>query len=307
MYRHILRPCALSITVAIGLALAGSPMLLPVEAQSSMVGIQNYVFRPGTMTVPVGATVTWTNNDPFAHTTSSDSGVWDSGPLNPGASFSHTFTTAGVFSYHCHIHPFMQGTIVVGSAPPVTAPAVSVQPSTVIVGSTAIATGRGFTPANWAFAFWRRPDGTSHGIWVFTDGIGTFSFALGFAPRHGTGTELVTAFDLATGRWAPFSPVSVIPGPVSAVGQLIATINPVANGGTTTIVGSGFAPNSRLVVQWRRPDGTVGTATVMASATGTFALPFLVDPRHGCGPRAFTAFNLSGGMVSSRFVLNVVC
>lgn len=70
-------------------------------------------FAPATLTVPVGTTVTWTNNDVTAHTTTSDNGVWDSGTLNPGASYSFTFMTKGTFGYHCTIHSFMKGTVVV--------------------------------------------------------------------------------------------------------------------------------------------------------------------------------------------------
>ena len=48
-----------------------------------------------------------------SHTTTSDSGLWNSGTLAPGAHFTHKFNKAGSFSYHCSIHPFMTGTIVV--------------------------------------------------------------------------------------------------------------------------------------------------------------------------------------------------
>jgi plastocyanin len=112
-----MRQLFLATTVALGFVLAGGPSAQPAHAQTSVVTIQNYAFYPATMTIPVGATVTWMNHDAVAHTTSSDSSVWDSGVLNPGASFSHTFTMPGVFPYHCHIHPFMYGTIIVGSVP----------------------------------------------------------------------------------------------------------------------------------------------------------------------------------------------
>jgi hypothetical protein len=184
---------------------------------------------------------------------------------------------------------------------------VSVQPSTVVVGSTALVSGTGFTPRNWAFAFWERPDRTSNGIWVFTSGAGMFSFTLGFAPRHGTGTELVTAFDWATRRWAPFTAVSVVPGPIVSTGRLSASPNPVLNGGRTTIFGSGFTPNSQVLVQWRRPDGSMGMVTVFTNTAGVFAFSFTADPRHGCGPRIFTAFDLARRSASPPFVLSVVC
>jgi plastocyanin len=75
--------------------------------------IQNYAFAPASLTVPVGTTVTWTNLDSAPHTATSPSGAWDSGNLDQGESFSHTFAEAGSFDYHCSYHPNMTGTIVV--------------------------------------------------------------------------------------------------------------------------------------------------------------------------------------------------
>jgi len=80
---------------------------------ATAVSIANFAFQPASLQVAVGATVTWTNADSTAHTVTSDTGAFDSGPLAPGASFSQTFTTAGTFTYHCQIHPFMTATIVV--------------------------------------------------------------------------------------------------------------------------------------------------------------------------------------------------
>jgi len=84
----------------------------PAGAAES-VAIQNLAFQPGTLTVPVGTTVTWTNNDSTQHTVTADDGSFDSGVLQQGATFSQTFTTAGTFSYHCNIHSSMTGTITV--------------------------------------------------------------------------------------------------------------------------------------------------------------------------------------------------
>jgi plastocyanin len=90
---------------AIGAASAGSPQ------GSSAVRIANFAFNPPATTVAIGQTVTWTNADMVAHTTTSDTGAWNSGPLQPGATFSQTFTTPGTFAYHCMIHPNMVGSI----------------------------------------------------------------------------------------------------------------------------------------------------------------------------------------------------
>jgi len=69
------------------------------------VSISDFVFSPSTISVKVGTTVTWTNNGPSAHTTTSDGGVWDSGTLGAGVTFQHTFMQTGTFGYHCTIHP----------------------------------------------------------------------------------------------------------------------------------------------------------------------------------------------------------
>ena len=82
------------------------------SAQAS-VTISDFQFTPPSVTVKVGGTVTWTNNGPSTHTVTADDGSFDSGNLNAGKTFSHTFQTAGTFSYHCSIHPFMKAEVVV--------------------------------------------------------------------------------------------------------------------------------------------------------------------------------------------------
>jgi plastocyanin len=77
------------------------------------VKIDNFVFGPQTITVPVGATVTWTNRDDIPHTSVSTEGVFKSKVLDTDEKFSYTFTKAGTYSYYCTIHPKMTGQVVV--------------------------------------------------------------------------------------------------------------------------------------------------------------------------------------------------
>jgi amicyanin len=82
---------------------------------TTSVDIKEFAFGPQSITVKVGATVTWTNDDQDPHTVTSQSG---NGPLksqtlNNGDTFKYTFTKAGTFDYLCTIHPFMTGTVVV--------------------------------------------------------------------------------------------------------------------------------------------------------------------------------------------------
>jgi plastocyanin len=100
---------------AAAVVISGGLLALPLVAlaATSAVNIQSTAFAPKSIAVSVGDTVTWTNRDPFSHTTTSDTGAWDSGALATGHSFSFRFTRAGTFAYHCSIHTFMTGTIVV--------------------------------------------------------------------------------------------------------------------------------------------------------------------------------------------------
>jgi plastocyanin len=70
-------------------------------------------YNPDTIVISKGTTVTWKNNDITTHTSTDDGGMWSSGGIAPGGSFSATLQTAGTFTYHCTIHPGMVGTITV--------------------------------------------------------------------------------------------------------------------------------------------------------------------------------------------------
>ena len=79
----------------------------------STVEIMNFMFMPGSLTVPVGTTVTWKFDDSTDHTVTADDNSFASSPMANGQTFTHTFSTAGTVAYHCSIHPFMKGTIIV--------------------------------------------------------------------------------------------------------------------------------------------------------------------------------------------------
>jgi len=70
-------------------------------------------FGQNPLTVPVGSTVSWLNDDNTTHTSAGDGSQWSSGNIPPGGRFNFTFASAGRFTYHCQIHPNMVGTIVV--------------------------------------------------------------------------------------------------------------------------------------------------------------------------------------------------
>jgi plastocyanin len=91
----------------------GSTAALTISLPRGATLLTTTAFAPNPATVPVGATVTWVNNDVDPHTTTSTTNVWGSPTLQPGASFSFTFQSAGSFTYLCLIHPNMVGTVVV--------------------------------------------------------------------------------------------------------------------------------------------------------------------------------------------------
>lgn len=78
------------------------------------VNIINFAYEPSDITVSVGDTVIWTNMDSVSHTVTSDEGgELDSPLLSQGDTYSHTFESAGVYDYHCTVHPFMKGIVTV--------------------------------------------------------------------------------------------------------------------------------------------------------------------------------------------------
>jgi plastocyanin len=107
---------AMPVIIAMLLLLAGSPSVTANDqpsAANAEVKIDNFVFGPQTITVPVGTTVTWTNKDDIPHTTVSTDGVFKSKVMDTDETFSYKFTKPGTYSYFCSVHPKMTGKVVV--------------------------------------------------------------------------------------------------------------------------------------------------------------------------------------------------
>jgi len=77
------------------------------------VRIVDFAFRPRRIEIPRGTRVRWANADSVQHTTTSRTGIWDSGALAPGDTFSRVFRSRGTFRYFCSIHTDMTGKVVV--------------------------------------------------------------------------------------------------------------------------------------------------------------------------------------------------
>jgi plastocyanin len=93
---------------------SGSSSQAASGGSASAVKIINFKFAPATVAVEQGARVTVTNQDSTAHTATADDGrSFDTGALAPGASRTISVGKPGSYRYHCSIHPFMHGTLVV--------------------------------------------------------------------------------------------------------------------------------------------------------------------------------------------------
>ena len=115
--------------LGIGLLLALGPSLASATTFTVTVGDGGFIFSPSSITIQPGDTVQWTWSAGGHSSTSgspgSPSGLWDSGILNQGATFSHTFNTAGSFPYFCSPHGAccgMTGTVTVSSPTPTPTP-----------------------------------------------------------------------------------------------------------------------------------------------------------------------------------------
>jgi plastocyanin len=90
----------------------------PAAPGSADVSVVDFAFEPATVGLGAGGTVTWRLAGAAPHTVSAVDGSFDSGMLQPGATFSHRFDEPGTYRYACAFHPQMTGTIEVGNAAP---------------------------------------------------------------------------------------------------------------------------------------------------------------------------------------------
>lgn len=105
---------------------ADTEVIIPLGASHQSTGV---FYSPTVVDIHAGDTVTWKNDDTATHTVSTGTpnlgvdGRMDSGLVSPGSAFSHTFDTVGVYGYYCLMHPWMTGTVNVGTDMPLQEPA----------------------------------------------------------------------------------------------------------------------------------------------------------------------------------------
>lgn len=112
---------------------AAAPAAAPAAASAKSVTISGYAYSPAALTVAVGDTVTWTNQDTAPHNVVVTSGPekFTSPTLQKGQSYTFTFTKAGSYQYYCSVHPDMKASVTVaGGTTTTTAPPTTGHPTT---------------------------------------------------------------------------------------------------------------------------------------------------------------------------------
>jgi len=113
---RLLGPALLLSVLAVGCA--SQPASSPAPAVAgTQISIKGFAFNPNQPTVAKGATITWSNDDGTTHTVTSGvpgtiSGKFDQ-HVEPGKTFSFTFSESGTYDFFCNIHNSMRGTITV--------------------------------------------------------------------------------------------------------------------------------------------------------------------------------------------------
>ncbi len=131
----------LLVAAAVAVPMVGLAKMIGTEevgAAEVAVTIMNFKFDPTPLTVPVGTTVVWTNQDSAAHDATSDTaGLFKTPLLQKGQSGKVTFDTAGAYTYYCSVHPNMKASVIVTAAggttaapAATTAPAATARPAT---------------------------------------------------------------------------------------------------------------------------------------------------------------------------------
>ncbi len=198
----------------------------PVRAATSSVTIVDFAFQPPDLTVNVNDTVTWTNNGPSFHTSTSDGGFWDSMLLLVGQSFPFTFANPGTFPYRCTIHPtLMRGVItVLGPASPTATPTPTPSPTpTPTVSPTPTSTPTSAALANLAASLTGAAE------------------VPGPADPDGTGSALITVdpaqrrvcFQLSVANLSTPIAAHIHRGVVGVAGPIVVTLGPPVGGSSS--------------------------------------------------------------------------
>lgn len=103
---------ALALVMSAGAPAAGRRHRTHERASTAQVNIRSFAFHPHTLKIGRGTTVVFANRASIAHT-ATRRGSFDTGHIRPGHSVAVRFSQPGAYAFHCKIHPFMHGKIVV--------------------------------------------------------------------------------------------------------------------------------------------------------------------------------------------------
>lgn len=143
--RKLLLALAVVIPGSLLLSLVASAGNSPAQI-INCAGTPPWCFSPNPIQITVGSTVTWTNTTAPTHTSTSNTGAWNTGNIAPGAtSAAVSFPAVGTFSYHCMIHPTMTGSVIV--SPAVTGLALGGGGPQILVGAVLLLFGLGLLAA----------------------------------------------------------------------------------------------------------------------------------------------------------------
>jgi plastocyanin len=245
------RLLALVSALAVGLTVAGA-VVAAQGGQVREVTMPGQAYAPGRIQVLVGDTVVWRNADGTNHTVTSNDDLFDSGFISPGLTFAEAFAKPGHFAYHCSIHRFMRGEVVVVPV------ALSAPAEPVVSGGRIVL--RGFAPTGTATVTVARTGNARRVVArVVPAGDGSFTIPLRvYEPEN--------FIALAKGVASPVVHVAVAPKVRArrSAAAVRASVDPAR-------------PNVRAVLQryerelfaWR----TIARGRLSAASRATFALP----------------------------------
>lgn len=105
---------ALAALSLLGLHAAAGESATVSRAGGATEKIANFMFQPTPLRVSAGTRVVFSNRSQVSHTATANGGGFDTGVIRPGHAAAVTFARAGTYVFHCEIHPFMHGRIIVG-------------------------------------------------------------------------------------------------------------------------------------------------------------------------------------------------
>jgi plastocyanin len=249
-----------------------SGLTIPARSATFTVQEQDFVFSPPNQTVSVGDTITWNNVGAIVHTTTSGTsgtpdGLWDSGTMNPGASFSFTFNVpAATYPYYCTFH------YTIGMVGSVTVQGAHVPPS---VSITSPANGATF-PAGSAItvqASASSTDGTVTRVDFFENGN-----------LFGSATAAPYSATFSGGAPGPYALTAVATdnqGATSTSTAVNVTIQPTTGGPTVAITsptdGQVFPAGTNILVQATASE-TGGTITQVQFFANNISIGTVTTP-----------------------------